>query len=58
MNYRHIFFISTFPVFCNTDQDRGYSTLMKKMILKNSLDVIGDDNTNDDDIKDNKYYNW
>ena len=58
MNYRHVFFISTFPVCRNTDPDRGYSTLMKKMILKNSLDVIGDDNTNDDDIKDNKYYNW
>ena len=26
---------------------------IEKMIMKNSLDVIGDDNTDKDDIKDN-----
>ena len=31
--------------------------LLQKMIIKNSLDVIGDDNIDDDDSKDNKYYN-
>ena len=30
---------------------------MKKMIIVKSLDVIVDDNTDEDDIKNNKYYN-
>ena len=34
----------------NADPDKGYSTSIKKMIIKNSLDIIGDDDINNDDI--------
>ena len=48
--YKHEFLISTHPVRLNIDPDKGDSTFLKKMIIKNSLDVIGDDNIDDEDI--------
>ena len=46
----HEFLISTPPVRLNIDPDKGDSTLLKKISIKNSLDVIGDDNIDDEDI--------
>ena len=48
--YKHEFLISTHPVRLNIDPDKGDSTLLKKMIIKNPLDVIGDENIDGEDI--------
>ena len=48
--YKHEFLISTHPACLNTDPDKGDSTLLKKISIKNSLDVIGDDNIDDEDL--------
>ena len=48
--YKHEFLIITHSVCLNTDPDKGNSMLLKKMIIKNSLDVIGDENIDDEDI--------
>ena len=34
----------------NANPDKGYSTSIKEMIKKNSLDVIGDDDIDNDEI--------
>ena len=44
------FSYATHPVRLNTDPDKGDSTLLKKISKKISLDVIGDDNIDDEDL--------